>query len=175
MKANRSHKPLRAALQHAWAQRPPREQRLLRWAAGLLVLGALWSLAMEPAWRTWQQAPARQAMLDAQSQTMLELQAQAQSLQKPNPISRNESIQWLENNLSDLGPGAQIIMQGERATLNLSAAPPEALARWLGLARERALAMPIQAQLQPSVAAGAVDNAAKSSPVLRGTMLLRLP
>jgi len=175
MKANRSLHPLRAALQHAWAQRPPREQRLLRWGAVVLVLGALWRLGIEPAWHTWQNAPAQQALLDAKTQTMLQLQAQAQSLKKPNPISRNESIQWLEKNLTDLGPSANISIQGERATLNLSAAPPEAVARWLSLARERALAIPIQAQLQPSAVTGAIDSPAQSSPVLRGTVSLKLP
>lgn len=175
MNARLSLQPFRAALQQAWAQRPAREQQLLRWGGGFLVLLALWSLAIEPAWRTWQSAPAQQALLDAQTQTMRQLQAQAQRLQKPNPISRSESVQWLQNNLANLGPDAQVNFQGESATLNLNAAPPEALARWMTQARERALAMPIQAQLQPAPAAGPDDSAAPKTPLLRGTMVLRLP
>lgn len=170
-----SLKPFRAALKHAWAQRQPREQQLLRWGAGLLVLAALWSVAIEPAWRTWQSAPAQQALLDAQTQTMRQLKVQAQSLQKPNPISRQESMQWLQKNLSDLGPNAQVSFQGESATLNLKASPPEALARWVTQARERALAMPVQAQLQPETVTGPSDSAAKKTPLLRGTLVLRLP
>ena len=175
MNVNFSLKPVRAALQLAWAQRQPREQQLLRWGAGILVFVAIWSLAIEPAWRTWQYAPVQQALLDSQTQTMRQLQVQAQTLQKPNPISRNESVQWLQKNLSDLGPNAQVSLQGESATLNLNAAPPEALARWLTQARERALAIPVQAQLQPETTTGPADSAAKKSHLLRGTLVLRLP
>jgi general secretion pathway protein M len=96
---------------------------------------------------------------------MLQLQAQAKSLQTPNPISRSESAAWLEKNVTELGPNAKVSLQGESATLSMDAAPAEALARWISLARERALAMPVQAQLQ--------QGAGPS--VLRGTLVLRLP
>lgn len=174
-----------AALEPVWAQRTPREKQLLRLAGVVLVLAAMWQLALAPAWRTWQTAPAQQARLDAQTQTMRQLQAQAKKLQAPNPISKNESVQWLEKNLAELGPGAKLNLQGERATLTVEAAPPEALARWMGLARERALAMPIQAQLQQGAAPAQPASANKptqtttqpaNDPVLlRGSLVLRLP
>ncbi len=177
--------PALAALQPLWMQRTPREKQLLRLAGALIVLVALWQLALTPAWHTWQKAPAQQARLDAQTQTMQQLKAQAQSLQKPNAISRVESAQWLEKNLTELGPGPQVSVQGDRATLTLQAAPPEALARWLSLARERALAIPEQAQLQQGTApampanatlpALAAANATPSSALVRGTLVLRLP
>lgn len=166
--------PMLAALQPFWLQRTPREKQLLRLAGTLGVLVALWQLALAPAWQTWQEAPAQQARLDAQTQTMQQLKAQAQSLQTPQAISRVESVQWLESNLAELGPGSKVSVQGERATLSLDAAPAEALARWLSLARERALAMPEQAQLQ-SGAAPAAANPANSPALLRGTLVLRLP
>lgn len=162
-------KNLLAALHPIWAQRTPREKQLLRLCAAVLVLAALWQVALAPAWRIWQAAPAQQARLDAQTQTMRQLQAQAQSLQTPNPISRAESVQWLENHLAELGPGAKVNVQGERATLSLDAAPPEAFARWIGLARERALAIPVQAQLQQGA------SPLNSPAVLRGSLVLRLP
>lgn len=166
--------PMLAALQPVWLQRTPREKQLLRLAGALGVLVALWQLALAPAWQTWQEAPAQQARLDAQTQTMQQLKAQAQSLQTPQAISRVESVQWLESNLAELGPGSKVSVQGERATLSLEAAPAEALARWLSLARERALAMPEQAQLQ-SGAAPAAATPANSPALLRGTLVLRLP
>lgn len=159
----------RAALRQAWAQRSPREQQLLRTCAAVLVLVSLWSTALTPALRTWQEAPSKQAHLDAQSQSMRQLQAQEKKFQKTNPITRSESVQWIEKSLADLGPGAKIILQGERATLSLNAAPADALARWLSLARENALALPVQAQLQQSKAP------APNEVVWRGTLLLRLP
>jgi general secretion pathway protein M len=156
---------VQAALQQAWTQRSRREKQLLGFGAATVMLTVLWSLALAPAWRTWQEAPAKQARLDAQTQSMLQLQAQAKSLQMPHPISRSESAEWLEKNVAELGPNAKISLQGESATLSLDAAPAEALASWISLARERALAMPVQAQLQQG-----------SGPsLLRGTLVLRLP
>lgn len=159
---------VRTALGQAWCQRSPREQQLLSVGALVMALAVIWSLAWAPAWRTWQEAPARQAQLDAQSQQMQQLQAQAKQLEKPNPITRAEALAWLENNLGELGPEARITPQGERANLSLNAAPPEALARWLGDARERAQALPVQAQLQQSAPAG-------TPATWRGTLVLRLP
>jgi general secretion pathway protein M len=173
----------------AWAQRSPREKGLLGVGALVLVLAGLWGLALAPALRTWQEAPAQQARLDTQTQTMQRLQAQAKGLQKSTLISRNESVQWLEKSTSDLGAGAKISVQGERATLTLEAASAEAVARWLTSARERALALPIQAQLQHSTDTAAALPKGKSKPdnntalnttaqnavLLRGTVVLRLP
>ena len=174
---------IRASLRQTWLQRSPREQQLLSICTLGLLLVATWSTALAPALRTWQEAPARQAQLDAQSKNMLQLQAQQKGLQKPNPITRSESIQWLETSLAELGPGAKISQQGERATLSLNAAPAEALARWLSLARESALSLPVQAQLQQSTAPTRVPvkgQSALTSPPQnevhwRGTLLLRLP
>jgi general secretion pathway protein M len=184
---------LRAALGQAWAQRNPREQLLLGLGALVLALASVWSLAVAPAWRTWQEAPARQARLDAQSQQMRQLQAQAKNLQKPSPISRAEAMAWLESKLDELGPEARISLQGEHASLSLNAAPAEALARWLSQARERAQALPVQAQLQHSTGPAKDSRTDAASPkpakapspavqadtanavLWRGTLLLRLP
>lgn len=178
---------LRAALRHAWAQRQPREQQLLRLGAAVLLLAALWGLALAPALRTWQEAPAQQARLDQQTQRMRQLQAQAQTAQKPNPIQRSDALRWMETHLDDLGAGAKISLQGEHALLSLEAAPPEALAYWLTSAREQALALPVKAQLQQgagpasSASAALPSNANAATPssgnetLWRGTLLLRLP
>lgn len=158
--------PVQSALRQAWAQRQPREQTLLALGAAVLLLAALWQLGLASALRTWQEAPAQQARLDQQSQAMQQLQAQAKKLQQPLTLSRSESVQWLEKNLADLGAGAKISVQGERATLSLEAAPAEALARWLGLARERALALPVQAQLQQRSDSAATGKAPADRPNL---------
>ena len=186
---------MQTAWHQAWGQRSPREKGLLGVGALVLLLAGLWGLALAPALRTLQEAPAQQARLDTQSQTMQRLQAQAKSLQKSTLISRNESVQWLEKSTSELGAGAKINVQGDRATLSLEAAPAEAVARWLSLARERALALPVQAQLQRSPDAAATLPKGKSKPenntainnntapnttapnavLLRGSVVLRLP
>lgn len=179
---------LRTAWQSAWQQRNPREQRMLSLGGLVVALAAIWILTLAPALRTWQDAARRQGQLDAQSQRMRQLQAQAQSLQKPRTITRAEAALWLEQNLAELGPSAQISMQGERATLRVQAAPAEALARWLSQARENAQALPVQAKLQQT-AAPTPTTKAPQTPVgqtpkpptpnneglWRGTLLLRLP
>lgn len=163
--------PLRQGLQAAWAGRSPRERVLLGIGVWVLGLAALWLLALAPALRTWQEAPARQAQLDAQSQRMRQLQAQAQGLQKPRAIARADAAVWLEKNLTELGPNARISLQGDSATLSLQAAPAAALARWLGLARDNAQALPTQAQLQ-QVSPTKIDS---PEVTWRGSLVLRLP
>jgi general secretion pathway protein M len=153
----------------AWNARSPREQTLLRAAAFFLALVVVWQWAWAPAWRTWQEAPARQVALDGQTQGMLQWQAQAKGLQKPSSISRAEATQWLEKNLSDLGPNAKIILNGDDVTLRIEAAPALAMARWLSQAREHAQTLPHQAQMQQA-------NSPLPNEVLwQGTLVLRLP
>ncbi len=163
--------PLRQGWQAARDRRSPRERLLLGLGIWVVSLAALWLLALAPALRTWQEAPARQALLDTQSQRMRQLQAQAQGLQKPRAIARIDAALWLEKNLADLGPNARISLQGDSATLSLQAAPAAALARWLSLARDNAQALPTQAQLQQ------VSPAKADSPEVtwRGSLVLRLP
>jgi general secretion pathway protein M len=163
--------PVRKGWQAAWARRNPREQLLLGLGAWVMGLAALWTVALAQALQTWQEAPARQALLDAQSQRMRELQMQAQSLQKPAAISRTDATLWLEKNLAELGPNARISLQGESASLSLQAAPAAALARWLSQARENAQALPTQAQLQQVSDPGPDNNEA----TWRGSLVLRLP
>ena len=155
----------------AWARRSPREQQLLGIGFWVLSLAALWMLALAPALRTWQEAPARQALLDTQSQRMRQLQAQAKGLQKPVALSRADAAKWLEKSLAELGPNARISLQGDSATLSLQAAPAAALARWLSQARDNAQALPTQAQLQHASPPG--PNSLDVT--WRGSLVLRLP
>ena len=171
MSPNTLNAQVRSGWQTVWSRRNPREQRLLGIGIWVLGLAALWVLALAPALRTWQEAPARQALLDDQSQRMRQLQAQAQSLQKPTVISRTDAAKWLEKSLAELGPNARISLQGETATLSLQAAPAAALARWLSQARDNAQALPTQAQLQHASPPGPD----RLDATWRGSLVLRLP
>lgn len=137
-----------ANLSQAWNHRNPRERTLLTLGSALVALAALWSLGLSPAIQTWREAPDRQAQLDGQSQNMLQLIAQVQELKKTKPITRSDAVQWLEKSVAELGPNAKISVQGDRATLSLVAATPEALSKWIGMARELAMSLPVQAQLK---------------------------
>jgi general secretion pathway protein M len=164
-----TQKSVAQAWRLAWAARSPREQNLLRAVTLLLALVVLWQWALAPAWRTWQQAPARQAAIDSQTQRMLQWQAQAQALQKPSAISRAEATQWLEKNLAELGPNAKISQSGDNVTLRVEAAPALAMARWLNQARDNAQILPQQAQMQQ------VTSPTPSQVLWQGTLVLRLP
>lgn len=159
----------RQAWSQAWDRRTPREQALLQASAWLLLCLVLWHWALGPAWRTWQEAPARQAALDQQTHTMQQLQAQAQALRQPSAVSRAEARQWLETSLSELGPKAHISLQGDQVTLRLEAAPAMAMARWLSQARDSAQILPVQAQMQQR------SSAAGGDVIWQGTLVLRLP
>jgi len=137
-----------AGLSLAWEQRNPREKLLLITGSALVVLAALWGVGLSPAIQTWREAPVRQAQLDAQSQKMLQLTAQVQGLKNTKTITRSDAVQWLEKSLAELGPDAKISVEGDRATLRLVAATPQALSNWIGMARELAMSLPVQAQLK---------------------------
>ncbi len=176
MNAASTWKQALGTLKPLWDQRSPREQTLLRLSAVTLLMLVLWRLALAPALQTWQEAPTRQARLDSQNQTMWQLKAQAQDLQKPKSMTRSESIQWLQSNVDDLGPDAKVSLQGDRALLSLHAAPAEALAYWITSAREHALAAPVQAQLQQNTAQATKTHTTNThDTVWQGTVLLRLP
>jgi general secretion pathway protein M len=165
-----------------WQQRSGRERQGLLLASACIALALVWRIALAPALQTWQEAPAKQAWLDQQSQQMQTLQAQAQELKQSHALTRREAVQWLEAHLEDLGPGAKLQLQADAASVSLQAAPAQALALWLSQARENAHVRPVQAQLQqvtnppsstPSVATAApnMDSAARWS----GSLQLRLP
>ena len=180
---------LRAAWDQAWQQRTARERQLVLIAAWFLLAAALWSWAFAPAWRTWQEAPKRQAALDATSKQMQQLQAQAQAFKKPSDLTRAEALRWLEENIpKQLGAETRWQLQGDRLSVQLSGNSPEQLAAWLAQARERAQALPVQAQLQQASAkvSGPASPTSmpstpsmsdpSSGPVLwNGTLLLSLP
>jgi general secretion pathway protein M len=100
---------------------------------------------------------------------MLQWQAQAQGLQKPSAVSRTEATQWLEKNLSELGPNAKVSLTGDNVTLRVEAAPALAMARWLSLARDNAQTLPQQAQMQQ------ITSPSPSEVLWQGTLVLRLP
>ena len=142
--------------QALWQARSPRERLGLTLAGSLIALAALWQIGLAPALRTWQEAPARQAMLDAQRERLLQLQQQAQALQALPRIGREEALRWLQGPASEaLGPGAQVRVQGDQVQVQLQAASAQGLTRWLQEAREQARALPQQVQLQQASSAPA--------------------
>ena len=96
---------------------------------------------------------------------MRSLQAQAQALQSQPKQRGEEALRMLELSVRErLGTSARLVVAGDRATITLSGAPPDALAQWLTQARVNARALPGEARISRN-AAGLWD----------GTLVLTLP
>lgn len=155
-----------------WTTRPARERSLLRLGASVIGAALLWQLALAPALQTWQEAPAKQAALDAQTTRMHQLQAEARGLQPHTPLPRTTALQMLESSAAQwLGPQSRVSLQGEQVLITLKAAPAEGLSRWLNQARSQAQAQAVQAQLQRATPG---NPEASASAAWNGTLVLNL-
>lgn len=144
----------------AWlATRAPRERLVLQSAAWLLLAALIWSLAIAPAWRVLQAAPARQAALLPQLHQMRAMATEAKTLQQSEsarPPGWSERLRTLESTTQRLlKDQAQLSPAGEQVTVTLRDATPTALAQWLQETRVNAHLRPSRLQLERSGAAGA--------------------
>ena len=162
---------LPASLQPHWDRLAPRERRSMLAAGALVGIALVWWLALAPALRTLQGADAQHRLLDAQLQTMLRLQAEAQELPARPKLGFEEALRALEASVRQrFGPAAQLSVVGERATVTLKNAPAAALSDWLAQARVDARALPAEARLLRSP--GAVPA---TGPTWDGVLVMSLP
>jgi general secretion pathway protein M len=138
---------IRQQLVARWRAFAPRERRALAIAGLLVALFAVWSVLVQPAWRTLREAPAQLDSLDGELQHMQRLAAEAAELRGTTPVSTNTATLALQSATARLGNSAKIVIQGDRATLTVSGTSPEALTAWLAEARSAARARPLEAQL----------------------------
>lgn len=134
-------------LQAAWAARDARERRLVLAAAWVLGLYLLWALALQPAWRTLRDAPARLDGLDAQLQAMQTQAADARALRATPPLPRPQASAALQAASQRLGERARLVEQGERAVLTLSGISGDELRSWLAEVRISARASAVEVNL----------------------------
>ncbi len=135
------------ALRTRWRALSLRDRRLA--ALMLLIVGAfaLWALAIQPAWKTLREAPARIAALETQTQTMRALAAEATELRTAPSLSTEAATLALKAASERLGANGRLSLQGDRAVLTLTGASSEQLRDWLSEARSGARARPVEAQL----------------------------
>ena len=168
-------------LRQRWEALAAREQRLVLGAA--LVVGAalLWWIALGPALSSLQLAKIQHPQLDKQLQEMQSLKAQATALAAMPKVSVEDARRTLESSLKQtMASSAQMVMVGNRATVTLKAASPDALAQWLLQARINARAVPTEVRLvktaSPSPQPGAAPAAVAVNPGRwDGTVVLNLP
>lgn len=152
-----------APLQAAWAQRQPRERQLVRLAAWVLGLFLLWTVALQPAWRTVRDTPARLDELDRQLQAMQRLAAESRELRALPAVPRVQASAALKAATDRLGPSGRLAEQGDRAVLTLTAAGGDELRAWLSEVRSGARARPVEL------------NLTRTDDGLSGTVVLALP
>ena len=136
-----------ALVQLWWRGLAERERRLAWLAAAAVLIGALWLLAVQPAWRTIARAPAELDTLDAQLQTMQRLAAEAQQLRSAPPVTPDQAAAALRSATERLGDKGKLALQSERAMLTLNGVGTGALRDWLAEARAGARARPLEANL----------------------------
>jgi general secretion pathway protein M len=135
---NTAVKSAAAPVQAWWRSLAERERRLVVVASAVLVVGVVWALLVQPAWRTLSRAPAELDRLETQLQTMQQLAAETQQLRAAPPITPDEASAALN---------AATARLGNRATLTLTGVGSGALRDWLTEARAGARAKPIEANL----------------------------
>lgn len=130
-----------------WRSRAPRERLMLTVMGAVLLFGLLWMLFVQPALRTLRETPAQLENLEVQLQQMQSLAAEAQALRGVAAVSTGQATTALRAATERLGDKGRLSLLGDRATLTLNGASPEALRGWLVEARSAARVRPIEAQL----------------------------
>jgi general secretion pathway protein M len=141
-------------------------EKLLTASAGALIAAALvWLVLLGPALATLRSAETQRRTLDEQLRQMQSLQAQAQALQAQPKQNRDDAARLLELSVRQrLGTSARILLAGDRATVTLTGASPDALAQWLTQARVNARTLPSEARIARNAAG-----------LWEGTLVLALP
>jgi general secretion pathway protein M len=135
------------ALRARWRTLSARDRSLAGLAAAVLGAFLLWSVAIQPAWRTLREAPAQREALDAQWQSMQALAAEARQLRDAPVLSAEQAAAALRAASDRLGGKARLSLQGDRAVLTLNGVSSTQLREWLAEARAGARARPVEAQL----------------------------
>jgi general secretion pathway protein M len=137
----------RQQLAARWTALAPRERAWIMAAGFALGAFLLWSLAIGPAWRTTQAAPAQIDRLGLQLQTMQRLAAEAAELRNSAPVSPVQAGAALQSATERLGSRAQMVLQGDRATVTVKGLSGDDLRNWLAEVRSTARGRPLQVQL----------------------------
>ena len=172
-------------LRQRWDALGARERRLVLIAALIVGAALLWWIALGPALSTLKKAQAQHNELDAQLQQMQSLKAQASALAALPKISVEDARRALDASLKQtLAASAQMVIVGNRATVTLKGASPDALAQWLLQVRINARAVPSEVRLVKAAVPATLANpgtgtapaVVTANPVRwDGTVVLTLP
>lgn len=139
--------PTPTSLAGRWVALAPRERVLVAVMGGALAFLLVWLVAVRPAWRTLDQAPALRAQADVQLLQMQALAQEARALRALPQVPADEAAQALKAATDELGAKGKLVVLPDRATLTVTGATGEDLRQWLLAARSGARARPIEATL----------------------------
>ncbi len=129
-----------------------RERYLVGFGTLLVAGAAIWWLLLAGPIAWLAQAPKLHARADAQLASMQSLAAQAKSIQAAPRVSSFDALKALDVAAKErFGATAELRVVGDRATLTLKSASPQALADFLAVARTDARALPSEVKLQRNV------------------------
>ena len=137
----------RGLLAQRWNALAPRERVMVAAMGGALVFLLVWLIAVRPAWRTLELAPAQRAQADVALLQMQALGNEAKQLRALPPVAQAQAEQVLKSATEHLGAKGKLAVQSEKATLTLTGATGEDLRQWLLEARGGARARPVEATL----------------------------
>lgn len=136
-----------APLIERWKALGARERRLLTLLAWIVGLALLWLVAIAPAWRSVQSAPARLNQLDSQLQQMQRLAAESRSLRSAPAVGAAQSQSALKAAGDALGGAGRLVITGDRATMTFTNASGVQVRDWLAEVRGAARVRVIEARL----------------------------
>jgi general secretion pathway protein M len=141
-----------APLRARWQGMALRERRMVLLAGSVLLAFVIWLLAVQPALRTLNTAPAQLDALDTQLQTMQRSANEAAQLRATPPVNAAQAQAALKTATDRLGDKGKLALQGDRAVVTLKDVGTGALTEWLTEARTGARARPVEATLSKSAA-----------------------
>jgi general secretion pathway protein M len=136
-----------APWQARWKALAPRERQLVLAAAALVGAALLWWIAIAPAWRSVQAAPAKLDQLDAQLQAMQRLAGEVQALRATPAVGPAQSQAALKAASDGLGGAGRLVITGDRATMTFVNANGAQVRDWLAEVRSAARARTLEANL----------------------------
>lgn len=139
--------PWRDMLVQRWQLLPARERWAIATAAAVIVLALSWWIALAPAWRTLQAAPAQLESLEREWQDMQRLAAEVRALRALPPLAPAQAQAALAAAVQRMDDTLKLSLQGDRAVVDVVDLPGDALVEWLAEARQAARTQVVEAQL----------------------------